>query len=67
MQRVTIASVVETQCLLCLLKFFVSHMYAIAEDKKKIIEPYFAIASANYQIAQIHKNLDAYLNSINIK
>jgi len=37
------------------------------EDKKKIIEPYFAITSTNYQIAQIHKNLDVYLNSINIK
>ena len=32
------------------------------EDKKKIKEPYFAIASANYQTIQIHKNLDAYLN-----
>jgi tetratricopeptide (TPR) repeat protein len=37
------------------------------EDKKKIIEPYFAITSANYQITQIHKNLDTYLNSSNIK
>ncbi|TXG37128.1 type IX secretion system periplasmic lipoprotein PorW/SprE [Seonamhaeicola maritimus] len=32
------------------------------EDKKKIKEPYFAMASANYQIVQVHKNLDAYLN-----
>jgi hypothetical protein len=32
------------------------------EDKKKIKEPYFAISSANYQIIQIHKNLDMYLN-----
>ncbi len=32
------------------------------EDKGKIIEPYFAVSSANYQIIQIHKNLDAYLN-----
>ena len=32
------------------------------EDKKKIKEPYFAIASANYQIIQIHKNLDAYIS-----
>ncbi|MDO5975315.1 tetratricopeptide repeat protein [Flavivirga jejuensis] len=32
------------------------------EDKRKIKEPYFAIASENYQIVQIHKNLDAYLN-----
>ncbi|MDO5978819.1 tetratricopeptide repeat protein [Flavivirga spongiicola] len=34
----------------------------VEEDKNKIKEPYFAIASANYQIVQIHKNLDAYLN-----
>ncbi|WP_303316539.1 tetratricopeptide repeat protein [Flavivirga abyssicola] len=34
----------------------------IEEDKNKIKEPYFAIASENYQIVQIHKNLDAYLN-----
>ncbi|PKQ45734.1 type IX secretion system periplasmic lipoprotein PorW/SprE [Confluentibacter flavum] len=32
------------------------------EDKQKIKEPYFAISSANYQIIQIHKNLDMYLN-----
>lgn len=32
------------------------------EDNKKIKEPYFAITSANYQIIQIHKNLDAYLS-----
>jgi len=32
------------------------------ENKKKIQEPYFAISSANYQVIQIHKNLDAYLN-----
>lgn len=32
------------------------------EDKKKIKEPYFSITSANYQIIQIHKNLDAYLS-----
>ncbi len=32
------------------------------EDKPKIKEPYFPIASKNYQIVQIHKNLDAYLN-----
>ncbi len=31
------------------------------EDKQKITEPYFAISSANYQIVQIHKNLDTYL------
>lgn len=35
------------------------------EDRRKIKEPYFAIASANYQIIQIHKNLDAYLNRDN--
>lgn len=32
------------------------------ENKKKIKAPYFAISSANYQIIQIHKNLDSYLN-----
>lgn len=35
------------------------------EDKKKINEPYFAISSANYQIVQIHKNLNEYLNKDN--
>lgn len=35
------------------------------EDKRKIKKPYFAIASGNYQIIQIHKNLDAYLNRNN--
>ncbi|WP_299548734.1 hypothetical protein [Seonamhaeicola sp.] len=35
------------------------------ENKKKIKEPYFAMASANYQIIQIHKNLDAFLNVYN--
>ena len=34
-------------------------------DKNKIKEPYFAISSANYQIIQIHKNLDDYLNKDN--
>ena len=34
------------------------------EDKKKIKEPYFTITSNNYQIIQIHKNLDAYLSTI---
>ncbi|WP_308991801.1 tetratricopeptide repeat protein [Mariniflexile litorale] len=33
------------------------------EDQKKIKKSYFAITSANYQIIQIHKNLDAYLNT----
>jgi len=32
------------------------------EDKKKIKEPYFTVSSANYQIIQIHKNLDTYLS-----
>ncbi len=35
------------------------------EDIKKIKKPYFAISSPNYQIIQIHKNLDSYLNSDN--
>ncbi|MFI1744779.1 tetratricopeptide repeat protein [Thalassobellus sediminis] len=35
------------------------------ENKKKIKEPYFAVSSTNYQIIQIHKNLDAYLNKDN--
>jgi len=32
------------------------------KDVKKIKDPYFAVSSANYQILQIHKNLDTYLN-----
>ncbi|WP_239000261.1 type IX secretion system periplasmic lipoprotein PorW/SprE [Hyunsoonleella ulvae] len=32
------------------------------KDVKKIKEPYFAVSSANYQILQIHKNLETYLN-----
>ncbi|NJX14059.1 tetratricopeptide repeat protein [Tamlana crocina] len=32
------------------------------EDRKKIKIPYFVVSSANYQIIQIHKNLDTYLN-----
>ena len=35
------------------------------EDNKKIKEPHFVITSTNYQIIQIHKNLDAYLNTGN--
>jgi len=31
------------------------------ENKKKIIKPFFVISSANYQIVQIHKNLESYL------
>lgn len=32
------------------------------DNKKKIKEPYFAISSANYQVVQIHKNLEKYLS-----
>ncbi len=32
------------------------------DDQKKIKAPYFVASSTNYQIIQIHKNLDAYLN-----
>ncbi|WP_298499157.1 hypothetical protein [uncultured Algibacter sp.] len=32
------------------------------EDQNKITAPYFVASSTNYQIIQIHKNLDAYLN-----
>lgn len=35
------------------------------ENKQKIKVPYFAISSANYQIIQIHKNLDRYLSMDN--
>ena len=35
------------------------------EDKKKIIKPFFIISSPNYQIIQLHKNLDTYLNNDN--
>ncbi len=34
----------------------------LEEDKKKITKPYFVVSSENYQIIQIHKNLDTYLN-----
>ncbi len=34
----------------------------IKKDKNKIKAPYFVVSSTNYQIIQIHKNLDAYLN-----
>ncbi len=34
----------------------------IKEDKRKIKAPYFVVTSTNYQIIQIHKNLDAYMN-----
>jgi outer membrane protein assembly factor BamD (BamD/ComL family) len=32
------------------------------EDQKKIKKPYFVISSNNYEIIQIHKNLESYLN-----
>ncbi|WP_338081523.1 hypothetical protein [Aestuariivivens sediminis] len=32
------------------------------EDKRKLSKPYFIISSDNYQIVQIHKNLNSYLN-----
>lgn len=35
------------------------------EDQQKIKKPFFAMSSNNYQIIQIHKNLDAYLNISN--
>jgi tetratricopeptide (TPR) repeat protein len=35
------------------------------KDLKKIKVPYFVVSSTNYQIIQIHKNLDAYLNISN--
>jgi tetratricopeptide (TPR) repeat protein len=35
----------------------------LEERKSKITRPYFAISSPNYEIIQMHKNLDEYLNS----
>jgi outer membrane protein assembly factor BamD (BamD/ComL family) len=35
----------------------------LEERKSKIIRSYFAISSPNYEIIQMHKNLDEYLNS----
>ena len=35
------------------------------EDKKKIKKSFFVISSPNYQTVQIHKNLEAYLNTDN--
>jgi tetratricopeptide (TPR) repeat protein len=35
------------------------------EDQKKIKKPYFTISSPNYQIIQIHKNLEGYLSMDN--
>lgn len=37
----------------------------VEEDKKKITKTYFVVSSENYQIIQIHKNLEAYLNMDN--
>ncbi len=34
----------------------------LEEDEYKIREPFFAVSSKNYQILQIHKNLETYLN-----
>lgn len=40
----------------------------LKENKKyKIKRPYFEIASPNYKIVQIHKNLDDYLNMQNVE
>ncbi|WP_449272389.1 type IX secretion system periplasmic lipoprotein PorW/SprE [Hyunsoonleella rubra] len=38
------------------------HQILLDKDQKKIKEPYFVVSSTNYQILQIHKNLDTYLN-----
>ncbi|MGM5469188.1 tetratricopeptide repeat protein [Flavobacteriaceae bacterium LMO-SS05] len=35
----------------------------LRERKAKITRPYFAISSPNYEIIQMHKNLDEYLNT----
>ncbi len=35
------------------------------ENNKKLKKPYFAVASSNYQIIQIHKNLETFLNVYN--
>ncbi len=35
----------------------------LEEDKYKITKEHFAISSKNYEIVQIHKNLDSYLES----
>ncbi len=37
------------------------------EKKYKIKHPFFEISSPNYKIIQIHKNLDAYLNTDNVE
>ncbi len=38
------------------------HQILLEEDVSKINEPYFVVSSTNYQIVQIHKNLEDYLN-----
>lgn len=35
----------------------------LEERESKIVRPYFAISSPNYEIIQMHKNLDEYLNT----
>lgn len=35
----------------------------LKERKAKIIKPYFAISSPNYEIIQMHKNLDEYIKA----
>jgi len=35
----------------------------LGEEKYNIIKEHFAISSKNYEIVQIHKNLDSYLES----
>ncbi|KAB1066536.1 tetratricopeptide repeat protein [Tamlana haliotis] len=37
----------------------------LSKDQKKIKAPYFVASSTNYQIIQVHKNLDSYLNLYN--
>ena len=37
----------------------------LEKDGIEISKPYFEISSKNYQTVQIHKNLEAYLNTIN--
>jgi len=35
----------------------------LKEQKSKIIRPYFAISSSNYEIVQMHKNLNEYIKA----
>ncbi|WP_067146694.1 type IX secretion system periplasmic lipoprotein PorW/SprE [Pseudotamlana agarivorans] len=41
------------------------HQILLSKDKSKINVPYFVASSTNYQIIQIHKNLDDYMNLYN--